>query len=264
MPEHVVNKGLDVPIAGPATGEAVQLDPPKTVAWSPTEFRGIVPRLAAPEGDVVQAGPTPLFHKSNPDLVFRSPAAGKVVEVRRGARRVITDIVVEIEGDEAESFPTHTLDELKGLDRAQAIAKLLIPGDVTFAWGYGLLTFGLTGLLARRVDGAWRRIGMLVMWAPLAASLLDDIEDVFLHSIVTGLLQQPDVAIGAAVPLLAGVAAVLKYFALIVVTPIYSFAAIVQAVRVDRSWGAWVLYLLVILNCLSLVTRTLQSLPACF
>lgn len=128
MSAHVVKNGLDIPIKGRATGEPVNLDPPKTIAYCPTEFRGIVPRLAVREGDSVKAGQTLFFHKTNPKLVFRSPAAGKVVEVRRGARRVITDLVVELDGDGAESFDTHSLDQLKSIGRDAAIEALLASG----------------------------------------------------------------------------------------------------------------------------------------
>ena len=49
MPEHVVSRGLDIPIAGQASGQPVDLPTPATVAYAPTEFRGIKPRLALKE-----------------------------------------------------------------------------------------------------------------------------------------------------------------------------------------------------------------------
>ncbi|MCB9677281.1 MAG: NADH:ubiquinone reductase (Na(+)-transporting) subunit A [Alphaproteobacteria bacterium] len=106
MPDHVVKKGLDIPIAGAASGEPITLDAPATVAYSPIEFKGIVPRLSVREGDAVQRG-TPLFHaKANHDMQFLSPVAGTVKEIRRGHRRVITDLVVEVGGDEAVTYPS--------------------------------------------------------------------------------------------------------------------------------------------------------------
>jgi len=105
MPDHVVKKGLDIPIAGVASGDSVSLEPPATVAYSPTEFKGIVPRLAVREGDTVQRG-SPLFYaKAHKDMRFLSPVEGTVKEVRRGRRRVITDLVIERTGDAAVQFP---------------------------------------------------------------------------------------------------------------------------------------------------------------
>ncbi len=128
MPEHVVKRGLDIPIKGGATGTPVNLDLPSTIAYSPTEFRGVTPRLAVREGETVKAGQSLFFDKTHPEMVFRSPVAGKVTEVRRGKRRVITDIVVELDGEGAEVLPTHTLQALKGISRDDALKALLGSG----------------------------------------------------------------------------------------------------------------------------------------
>jgi len=128
MAHHAVKKGLDIPIAGRASGEPIQLDPPGTVAWNPTEFRGIVPKLAAREGDEVQVGSPLFFDKANPSIVFRSPVAGKVVEVRRGRRRVITDLVVERTGDEQVELQSFAPDELKGMSAEAASEAILQSG----------------------------------------------------------------------------------------------------------------------------------------
>lgn len=131
MSDHVVKRGLDIPIQGQASGAPVPLEPPSTVAWSPTELRGINPRLAAREGDEVKVG-TPLFyHKADPRIVFLSPVAGRVAEIRRGARRVITDVVVERTGDEAVSLPTLERAGLAGTNREQVVEALCASG----MWG---------------------------------------------------------------------------------------------------------------------------------
>ncbi len=150
------------------------------------------------------------------------------------------------------------------VEQQSAIANLLIPGDVTFAWGYGLVLAGLVGLLARRVDGQWQRAGAIVMWLPLVASLLDVTEDLFLYRIVAMLIDDPAAPVAPALPLLAGIAATLKYFALAVVTPAYSIAGILRGLVVDRRAGALLVYFLLLLACLSMVTRPLQQIPGCF
>lgn len=149
-------------------------------------------------------------------------------------------------------------------DQQVAMGMLLIPGDVTFAWSYGLLMAGLVGLLARRLAGAWCRIGAVVMWVPIAASLLDVIEDLFLYASVSHLLDNPAAILMAELPMLAGIAATLKYLALLVVTPAYSIAGILHGLRVDRSAGALVVYFLLLVVCINMLTRPLQHIPACF
>lgn len=128
MSAHRIKRGLDIPIKGVAEGEIVPLEAPATVAYSPTEFRGITPRLDAREGAEVKAG-EPLFHaKKIPEMRFLSPVAGRVVEVRRGYRRVITDVVVERTGDAEASLPVHEPGALKSIGRDAARDGLLAGG----------------------------------------------------------------------------------------------------------------------------------------
>lgn len=145
-----------------------------------------------------------------------------------------------------------------------AIANLLIPGDVTFAWGYGFVLAGLVGLLARRLDGTWLRVGAIVMWMPLLASFLDVVEDVFLYAVVAQLVANPSIIVPGELPLAAGIAATLKYFALVVVTPAYSIAGILHGLRIDRRPTALLVYFLLLVACMSMIARPLQQIPPCF
>lgn len=126
MAQFQIRRGLDIPIAGAASGEVIDLDAPSSVAFDPRELRGFIPRLEAREGDEVKRGQKVLFHKFNPDVCLVSPVAGTIKEVRRGRRRVITDYVIEASGgDEVIRHRTWTLDELEGIDREAARAQTL-------------------------------------------------------------------------------------------------------------------------------------------
>ena len=128
MSDHVITKGLDIPIIGGATGDVVALDPPSTVAYAPTELRGITAKPSLREGAEVKRGTPLFFHKADPRLVFRSPVAGVVREIRRGRRRVITDVVVERASDEAETGQSHSLQEIRKLSREDALSAALASG----------------------------------------------------------------------------------------------------------------------------------------
>lgn len=146
----------------------------------------------------------------------------------------------------------------------QAIADLLVPGDMALAWGYGLVLFGLTALLAMRLPGKWFRVGAIVMWAPLLASTLDCIEDVFLYSAVQRLVVDAGAEIPLMIPVLAGVAATLKYICLSVITPAYGFSATVKGLQQDRSIPALILYVLVVYVMASMVLQPAREIPPCF
>lgn len=145
-------------------------------------------------------------------------------------------------------------------EQQAAIAQLLIPGDVVFAWGYGLLLTGLLGLLTLRLPGGWQRAGRVLMWTPLVASALDCIEDLFLHALAVA----PAGSDPGLLPLLAGIAATLKYLNLSVLAPAYGIAGSIKGMTHDRRAGGLVIYLLVVVNALAFVARPLQQIPACF
>jgi Na+-transporting NADH:ubiquinone oxidoreductase subunit A len=126
MTEHVIRRGLDIPIAGAASGDPVVLDLPDRVVIDPREFRGVIPRLVARAGDTVGVG-SPLFtSKGNADLQYLSPVAGRVADVLRGHRRVITGIVVEVDraSSQAVALPTATEDALAKMSRDEIVALI--------------------------------------------------------------------------------------------------------------------------------------------
>lgn len=128
MPQHVVKRGLDIPIAGRAEGDIVDLPVPDAVAYTPTEFPGVIPRIVAKPGTRVRAGDV-LFHdKTHEDMVFLSPVSGTVREVVRGLRRVITDVIVDVEGSEAAEFTKYSLEQLRSLSRDDARKLVLASG----------------------------------------------------------------------------------------------------------------------------------------
>lgn len=130
--DHVVKKGLDIPIQGRASGAPVPLEPPATVALSPTDVRGLNPRLMVREGDEVEAGSPLVHHKPDPRIVLVSPVAGRVKEIRRGHRRVITDIVIERTGDAAVAFKSFTRADIGSMNREEVIDALCASGGWPF------------------------------------------------------------------------------------------------------------------------------------
>ncbi len=127
MTLHVIKRGLDIPLKGRADGVPVSVAPSR-VAYCPTEFRGVIPRLEAREGDEVKAGSPVFSSKAHPEMKFLSPVAGRVVEIKRGRRRVIEEIILERTGDGAVSFATHTLAALEKIGRDTARDQLLAGG----------------------------------------------------------------------------------------------------------------------------------------
>jgi len=96
MQTFKLKKGLELPIEG-APDQTIQPGPEfSQVAALGGDYLGLKPRMLVQEGDEVQRG-TPLFcHKDVPEAMMVAPMTGKVIQINRGARRVLQSVVIEI------------------------------------------------------------------------------------------------------------------------------------------------------------------------
>ncbi|MHC4939296.1 MAG: Na(+)-translocating NADH-quinone reductase subunit A [Planctomycetota bacterium] len=121
-----IRKGLDLPIAGEPAQTIEAARPVTTVALLGDDYVGMKPTMLVHEGDRVKLG-QPLFaDKKNPGVHFTAPGAGVVKGIHRGAKRKFESIVIELDGDEAESFAK--FDDLSSLTREQAEENLIASG----------------------------------------------------------------------------------------------------------------------------------------
>ena len=91
-----ITRGLDLKLNGflPERPEIFTINAP-TVAVTPDDFNGFIPKLEIKEGDEVKEG-SPLFHdKNHEDIKLCSPVQGIVRAVVRGQRRKILRIEIE-------------------------------------------------------------------------------------------------------------------------------------------------------------------------
>ena len=118
-----LSRGLDLKLSGQA--QPVRLNPPpaRTFALKPTDIHGIepIPSMSIREGARVLAG-DPLFTgKAAPGVRFCSPVSGRLQEMRRGAKRAITEVVIETDLQvDFRIFPTPNLNS-----RAEIVEFLL-------------------------------------------------------------------------------------------------------------------------------------------
>lgn len=121
-----IKKGFTIDLAGEAEKTISEIHP-KHCAIKPTDFIGIFPKLSVREGDPVKAG-TVLFHdKYRENLLFTSPVSGKVAEIRRGAKRVILEVVIE--SDEADLAEDFGKANPLALSREEIVERLLKSGS---------------------------------------------------------------------------------------------------------------------------------------
>lgn len=100
-----IKKGLTLPITGQPDQERIDHGAVITkVAVVGPDCVGVKPTMMVEEGDVVKLGQALFEDKRSPGVLFTAPGAGKVVAINRGARRVLQSVVIELDGDAAESF----------------------------------------------------------------------------------------------------------------------------------------------------------------
>ena len=124
-----VRRGLDLPISG--APEQVIHDGPAIcqVAIIGSDYPGIKPTMAVREGDRVKLGQVLFTDKKNAGVQFTAPAAGTVVAINRGERRVFQSLVIDIDGTKAEKFASHKADKLDSLERAAVVENLVSSGQ---------------------------------------------------------------------------------------------------------------------------------------
>ena len=124
-----ISRGLDLPISG--APEQVIHDGPKIsqVALVGSDYPGMKPTMAVREGDRIALGQLLFTDKKNEGVRYTAPAAGTVLAINRGERRVFQSLVIDVDGDKSETFASYTDDQLAGLDRAAAVDNLVSSGQ---------------------------------------------------------------------------------------------------------------------------------------
>jgi Na+-transporting NADH:ubiquinone oxidoreductase subunit A len=180
--KHVtVKKGYDLNLSGPPLPDLDILTNPGSVAVLPEHIPFVIPRLRVEPGDRVKIG-TPLFEdKRDTRLVFSSPAAGVVEDVRYGKRRVIREIVIRLDAEEqSETFDKVPVDRLNGMDTRDLIDRLVDGG----VWPF------LRALPFRDIAGRTQTPPSIIVtlsgkdrFSPLPSIYLDGREDLYAYGL---------------------------------------------------------------------------------
>jgi len=123
-----IKKGLDVPVVG-APQQVIHDGPTiKTVATLGEEFVGMRPTMFVKVEDRVKKGQVLFEDKKNPGVKFTAQASGVVKEINRGEKRILQSVVIEVDGDEQETFASYSATELSSLNRDDVVKNLVDSG----------------------------------------------------------------------------------------------------------------------------------------
>ena len=111
---------MDLPITGTPAQRIEAARPVRSVAIVGFDYHGMKPTMNVQVGDRVKLGQVLFSDKKNPGVVFTAPGAGVVSAIHRGQQRVLQSVVIDLDGDEQETFASYSAAQLDTLD-AQAV-----------------------------------------------------------------------------------------------------------------------------------------------
>ena len=110
---HRFKKGFDIMMTGEASKTIDSETTVNRFAVRPPNFRGIapIPRMEVAVGDEVKAGDILFADKKDPTIKFVAPVSGELVEIKRGQKRSISDVIILADKEiKYKSFTAPSLD----------------------------------------------------------------------------------------------------------------------------------------------------------
>jgi len=121
-----IKKGLNIPLKGEAEKVIIKSQLSHAYAIKPIDFFDITPFSIVDINTKVKAGSCLFVDKKNPSIKFTSPVSGTVIEINRGEKRRILEIIIEPDEEiEYENFVNENPDNLT---REEIINNLLNSG----------------------------------------------------------------------------------------------------------------------------------------
>lgn len=126
--QFTIKKGLDLPITGGPEQQISDGNSIKSVALMGGDYVGLKPKMMVAEGDEVKLGQVLFSDKKNPGVNYTAPGAGVVKAIHRGDKRALVSVVIELKGNQQESFASYKEAELGNLSSEQVKENLLASG----------------------------------------------------------------------------------------------------------------------------------------
>ncbi|MAQ47758.1 MAG: NADH:ubiquinone reductase (Na(+)-transporting) subunit A [Flavobacteriales bacterium] len=121
-----ISKGADIKLKGSADRVYANVANSKYYAIKPSDFHLLTPKMVVKVGDYVEAGDILFYDKNLEVIKFTSPVSGSVIDIVRGAKRKILEVVIEAETD--IKYKQFEIGDLANLNKQQIIDHMLNAG----------------------------------------------------------------------------------------------------------------------------------------
>ncbi len=123
-----LKRGFDINLEGGPKRQIDESKKPRTYGIQPGNFLGImpIPKMLVEVGDEVKAGDPLFFDKKYPEIKFCAPVSGEVIEINRGDKRAITEVVIL--ADKEFKYRSYAPFDLKTGSREDLVAYLVDSG----------------------------------------------------------------------------------------------------------------------------------------
>lgn len=110
-----IKRGLNLSIEGIAEKRILEVSQAEFFAVKPSDFHGLIPKLLVKIGAKVKAGDALFYDKNNADIIYSAPVSGEVVDIVRGERRRIMEVVIKADASiDYKEFESGDLAKLSG------------------------------------------------------------------------------------------------------------------------------------------------------
>ena len=124
-----IKAGANLNLKGLASTELEVAKISLDYALNPDDFFGLIPRMLVKEGDKVSLG-QPIFHdKNNESIKLVSPVNGKILEIVRGAKRKILNVIIRKEGDTSINYK---IPNLSSISKDKIMELLVESGSLAY------------------------------------------------------------------------------------------------------------------------------------
>lgn len=123
----ILRRGHDIPLAGAAAPHVTDARVTR-FAIKPGDFLGMqpIPKVVVEVGDTVKAGDPLFFNKKEPDVMYCAPVSGEVIEINRGLKRAISEVVIL--ADKEQVSKKYNPPNLESVGREELVEFLLGSG----------------------------------------------------------------------------------------------------------------------------------------